>query len=160
MDIIRYKQNNKNRIRSIIAQSFLLISITITLLAIENYSKIILAVALILSSLCLFFIIKGLLNRDTIVINSIGIYSKVNGMGLIKWSFIDGFEIKKIINSTGIIVKINDQEGLLDEMNFVSKILMKSNIKKLGSPVILPESEFNESLEIVIVKLIAYKKSL
>lgn len=135
----------------------MVISISIALVVLENYSKILLSAALILIAQGAFFIIKGLLNSDTVIINTEGIYSNVNKMGLIKWSFIEGFEIKKLKNTSGIVVKINDQEGLLREMNPVSKVLMSSNIKRLGSPVILPESEMDKPLEIVLTELTAYK---
>ncbi len=157
MEVIRYKRKNRSRIFSLIIHFVIVISISIALLILENYSKILLAAGLILMAQAIFFIIKGLLNRYTVIINNEGIYTNVNKMGIINWSFIEGFEIKKLKNISGIVVKINDNEGLLREMNPVSKALMSSNIKRLGSPVILPESEMDKPLEIVLAELNAYK---
>ena len=104
-----------------------------------------------------YFIIKGVINRDTVIINTEGIYSNVNKMGLIKWSYIEGFEIIKLKNTSGIAVKINDPEKLLSEMNAISKALMSSNVKTLGIPVVLPEQEMDKPLEIVLAELTSYK---
>ena len=116
-----------------------------------------LAVTLILMTQGVYFIIKGVINRDTVIINTEGIYSNVNKMGLIKWSYIEGFEIIKLKNTSGIAVKINDPEKLLNEMNAISKALMSSNIKILGIPVVLPEQEMDKPLEIVLAELTSYK---
>lgn len=116
-----------------------------------------LAVTLILMTQGVYFIIKGVLNRDTVIINMEGIYSNVNKMGLIKWSYIEGFEIIKLKNTSGIAVKINDPEKLLNEMNAISKALMSSNIKILGIPVVLPEQEMDKPLEIVLAEFTSYK---
>ena len=116
-----------------------------------------LAVTLILMTQGVYFIIKGVINRDTVIINMEGIYSNVNKMGLIKWSYIEGFEIIKLKNTSGIAVKINDPEKLLNEMNAISKALMSSNIKILGIPVVLPEQEMDKPLEIVLAELTSYK---
>lgn len=108
-----------------------------------------------------FYSLKRIIsNAETVVVNEKGISSRVNKMGLVKWEYIKAFEIKDAINSKVLVVYINDHEKLLSEMNRVSKILMKTNIKRLGSPVIIPESEFNDSLYEVKKRIEEYKNSL
>lgn len=135
----------------------MVVSCSILLVVIENYSNMFLAVTLILMTQGVYFIIKGILKRDSVIINTEGIYSNVNKMGLIKWSYIEGFEIIKLKNTSGIAVKINDHEKLLSEMSAISKALMSSNIKTLGCPVVLPEQEMDKPLEIVLAELTSYK---
>ena len=84
----------------------------------------------------------------------------MNGIGLIAWKYIEGFEIKKGINATFLVIKVSDTEELLSSVNRVSRILMKSNIKRLGSPVAIPQSEFHEPLQLVKEVIEAYKSSL
>lgn len=96
--------------------------------------------------------------NSPIEVNSEGIKNNTNGMGLIKWEFINGFEIKKGINGNFLVANIVNQEKLLREVNSVSRFLMKTNIKPLGSPVVISEETFNEPLESVLCKIKAFQK--
>ena len=101
---------------------------------------------------------RTLMNKDTVIVDQFGIRSRVNGMGLVKWSFIEDFEIIKMRNSMGILFHINDHEALLNEMNPMSRGMMKTNIKKLGSPVIIPQQELHKLLEDVLLEWRDYKE--
>lgn len=160
MTEIRYKKNNKNKVKVIIISSIILMlsaSILFLVVPISQFIKIILYLTLILSVFRLF---SALNNITTILINEKGIQSRINGPNFVDWKYIDGFEINTGPNARFIAVLINDHEGLLNQMNSISKRLMSSNIKRLGSPILIPEAEVNKSLEEVITELESFKNSL
>jgi hypothetical protein len=113
---------------------------------------------LLIGSFVLLF--KALSNKNTVVVNKEVIFNHTNGMGLTKWKFITGFEISNIRNAQILIIKINDFEELLSQKNGISRKLMKSNINKLGSPVLIMGSEFDQELTLVKDKLEKYRDSL
>ena len=156
-----FKKSAKNRAKDILLSIVLIITSSLMLVkAYNDDSKI----GLIIFSLLLFggavLLFKALINKTTVVVTKEGIHNNTNGMGLVQWKYIAGFEISKIRNTEVLIVKINDYEDFLSKMNSISRNLMKSNIKKLGSPVAIMENEFDEALSAVKTKLEDYKDSL
>ncbi len=113
-----------------------------------------------LSAFGIYLLYKNTINSSTIKVTFEEIYSNVNRMDLIKLEYIDDFEIKNDVNTHVLVIEINNQKKFLDSVNKISKAIMLSNIKKLGSPVIIPVPEFNEALEIVIEKIKNYKNCL
>ncbi len=161
MDDIRFKKNKKYKRKEMIKGGFVLIlSVAMLIYGVHSNSLINIIVFTGILVLGLYLIYNSFKNNDTVIINEKGISSSTNGMGLINWKYIEDFEIKKAFNTNVLVVKVNDLEKLLSEMSKVSKQLMKSNIKKLGSPVIIPESEFNEPLDKVKDRIEKYKNSL
>ncbi|MBC8756539.1 hypothetical protein H2O64_17840 [Kordia sp. YSTF-M3] len=110
----------------------------------------------------LFFIVGSFIfysftaNKPTVIVNDEGIRSTTNGMGIIAWKYITGFEIKKGINFKAIVITINDEDDFFKDKSNLAKGLMKTNIKRFGSPVIIPESEFNVSMLEAIEMIEAY----
>lgn len=93
-----------------------------------------------------FIFYSFITNKPTVIVNEEGIKNGANGMGSIAWKYITGFEIKKGINFIAIVIKINDEEDFFKDKSKLAKGLMKTNVKRFGSPVIIPESEFNVPL--------------
>ena len=161
MEDILFKKNEKKRKKSIVLSIITTIfNIYIIISFISDKSFLLAAVFLILLILSVKLVTDNLLNKPTVIADREGLRIKTNGTGLVEWKYIDGFEIKRGVNTNFVVVQINDMEQFLDEKNGVIKALMRSNIKVLGSPVAIPESELNEPLELVIEKLISYKKSI
>lgn len=161
MEDIRFKKNKKNRKKEIIKAGLTaILSIVMLVFGIYNNSRFTIIVFAGLFILGFYLIYNSIKNKDTVIINEKGISSNTNGMGLIRWEYIEDFEIQNAVNAKIFVVKINDFEKLLFEMNKISRQLMKSNIKKLGSPVIIPASEFNESLNNVKMRIEKYRNSL
>ena len=92
--------------------------------------------------------------------NNEGIYSKVNGMGKIKWVFIDSFNISDTAKLSFLVAEINNIDEALQNKNTISKLLMKSNIKKLGSPIVFPSLLFQKPLEEVIEEINEFRNNL
>lgn len=161
MDDIRFKKNNKRYGRSRILSVFSsLLAIVTILLGILIKSTPATIFGVIYLGFGIYLIVRSYSKKDTVIVNKEGIYTYVNGAGLIPWEFIEGFKIKKAVNNTCLVIKVNDVEKLLSTKNKVSQKLMKSNIKCLGSPVVIPYSEFYESLILVQDKLEEYRGSL
>ena len=158
MEELRFQKNQKSKKREVIKASLIILFAIIILVVQTNQITIVISTIFVI--LGLYFIYSSLRNKDTVIISEKGILSSVNGMSLIKWEHIKDFEIKNAVNAKVLVVNISDTNRLLNEMNKVSKQLMRTNIKKLGSPVIIPESEFNNSLEEVKNKIENYKNSL
>ena len=161
MEDIRFKKNKKHIKREIIKGVLsIVLSLCMLIFVIKSNEIISIVIFIALIILGIYLIYNSLKNKDTVIVNEKGVFSRTNGMNLIKWEYIENFEIKKALNAKVLVININDTDKLLNEMNKVSKQLMTSNIKKLGSPVIIPESEFDESLNIVKERIENYKNSL
>jgi hypothetical protein len=117
---------------------------------------------IIIATLVLNFklLIDNVRNVSSVKVNQEGIFTRVNGIGLIKWEFIEGIEIKKLKNSMGIIFKIGQPEKLFKEKNFITVFLMKTNLKALESPVIIPKEEFDVPIETALEKIENYRNTL
>ena len=77
---------------------------------------------------------------------------------MIEWKFIEGFTIKNSYNKFGfLVVEINDFNEALKGKNFFTRIIMKSNIKQLGSPVVFHHKIFNKFMEEVIEEINLFK---
>lgn len=161
MDDLRFTKNKK----SIQRAKALAIAIVILALVMLGLGTMIISSSMILSFLILlgfgiYLMIQNFGANDTVVVNQHGINSRVNAMGRIDWEHIEGFEIRKAVNTMVLVIKINDPEKLLSTKNKASKALMRSNIKRLGSPVVIPEPEFHEPLNVVKEKMENYRQGL
>lgn len=161
MDEIRFKRNPKSIIKgrflSIVGTSLALLMVILGLM-----SRLMPIVIFFIGFLGLgiYFIRQSYRETDTVIVNQKGISSRVNGMGLIPWRFIEGLEIKEAVNAKVLVVEINNTEKLLRTVNAVSRRMMASNIKKLKSPVVIPQAEFHEPLEKAKEKIEEYRKGL
>jgi hypothetical protein len=161
MDSISYKKNKKAKNKELIL-SGIAIAMSLFMIKYSDQNNMILFIAMFLGlpGFALYVIYNSLLDNATVTVNQFGISSNTNLMGLVKWEYIVDFEIEKAVNSKVLVVNINDIESFLSEKNIISTQLMKSNIKRLGSPVIIPESEFNYSLDVVKREIEDYKNSI
>lgn len=114
----------------------------------------------LLLSLGVFLFLKSYQKRVTVTVNEQGLISDVNGMGLIPWDHIEGFEIVDGVNVRCLVVKVKNEKQLLESVGGISKKLMSSNINRMGSPVVIPESQFDDNLAGVRNEMEAYKDSL
>ena len=117
-------------------------------------------VFLVLTAACSVSLISIILNKPTVIIDANGIRNNTNMMGLVKWEYIDDLEIKTVMYRQLLVIKLNNQEVFLKSKNLFSRTLMKTNINSIGSPVAIGAFEFDEPLEIVLEKIIAYRNNL
>lgn len=150
MDSIKYYKHRKSNYRLIV---FSIISMFLWIYLFFSERTEIKIVSLVFIALSIYLITKSLLNKSTVSVDEYGVRTRVNGIGLVPWNYIEGFEIKKLYNSTGITVLMNDQDAFIETKKKVTQLLMRTNIKKLDSPVVIPKQEFNKSLEDVLLEL-------
>lgn len=103
--------------------------------------------------IALLLIIHVLSNKVTVTVDEKGVKNKTNFMGLIEWKSISHFELKKAMGRKFIVIHLNDVDAFLKSKRKVSRTLMKSNIKKLGSPAVISEFEFDKDLDLVVEEL-------
>ena len=152
-----YKKSNRNIIKEIILL-IMIISLSIfMIITFEGSTTVFLFLPLILISL--FFLIATAINRNkpTVIVDSNGIKSKVNGMGIVEWKFVQEIKIVKGIRTTFLVVKINEVDDFLKNKSKISQKLMKSNIGRLGSPCVIPETQFEKPLVNVVNEIKRYQ---
>lgn len=160
MNQLKFYKPKSQRIKSGVIFGILLIASTLMFVQrIIEESYFSACVFLVSSAACSFSLTSIILNKPTVIIDSNGIRNNTNMMGLIKWEYINDFEIKTEIYRQLLVIKLNNQEAFLKSKNLFSRTLMKTNITNLGSPAVIGELEFNEPLEIVLDKIIAFRKS-
>lgn len=158
MEELIFKRNRKSKHAGL---AISLLAIFVALLAFFMLENNYLMYFIIIATLVLNFklLIDNIRNVSIVKVNQKGIFTRVNGIGLIKWEFIEDIEIKKLKNSMGIVFKIGQPEKLFKEKNFITVFLMKTNLKALGSPVIIPKEEFHVPLETALEKIENYRNS-
>ena len=160
MTQIIFRKNNIQKTNTILLSLITVIILCgLILYGIKDSSLLLIISSSLFLVIAIYQLFKAIINAPTVIINEDGINSKVNGMGLIRWDLIERFEIKKPAKTPMLVIIINDEKKLFEGINKLSTLIMKSNIKKLGSPVVIPESEFNEPLEIVIDKIEVFRNS-
>jgi hypothetical protein len=161
MQIETFYKSRKNKITEIFIGLFLVaIPLKLALTQYKNkaYFPVIFFVILIVFGLLLF--LRNMRSKKTLLLNEQGIICRTNAIGLVEWKFIEGLEIVKASQSRILVFKITNTEELLSQKNKAVALLMRSNIKPLGSPVVIAENEFNQSLEEVIIAIEAFRKNL
>ncbi|WP_298515822.1 STM3941 family protein [uncultured Kordia sp.] len=98
-------------------------------------------------------------NKPSVIVSEEGILCSVNGVGMISWEFVDGFTIKSGFNFEALVIVLKDQEVFFRDKNSMVKNLMKSNVRRFGSPAIIPETEFHVSLQNAMGMIENYRNS-
>lgn len=161
MNDLRFKKSKKRKIKNqIVSLIIALLSITMVMFGILSKSNSILFVFLGLFIIEIYLIIKSVHTVDSIIVNINGISTRINGMGLIEWKYIEDFEIKNGINTMVLLVKINNTEKLLRAVSKESRKSMLKNIRKFGSPVVIPQTELHDSINHVKRRLLSYRNTL
>lgn len=161
MDSIIYKRNTKNNKRDImISAAVMLCSSLAIVYEINNYSYVLATIFAGVFAFALFTIIYSIEVTNGVIVNEKGISTTTNLMGRVKWEHIKRFEVKDALNAEVLVIKIKDEDKLFKEMNIISRVLMKTNIKSLGSPVVIPASEFDEPLHVVMDRMERYMSTL
>lgn len=157
---IFYKSAKNKIIELIISIVLIALPLKLALTQYKNkaYFPVIFFVILIVFGLLLF--LRNMRSKKTLILNEQGIVCRTNAIGLVEWKFIEGLEIVKASQSRILVFKITNTEELLSQKNKAVGLLMRSNIKPLGSPVVIAENEFNQSLDDVILKIEAFRKNL
>lgn len=161
MQIETFYKSRKNKIIEIFIGLFLVaipLKLAMTQYKNKAYFPVIFFVILIVFGLLLF--LRNLRSKRTLILNDQGISCRTNAIGLVEWKFIEGLEIVKASQSRILVFKIKNTEELLSQKNKAIALLMRSNIKPLGSPVVIAENEFDQSLEEVIIAIEAFRKNL
>lgn len=161
MEEVRFKKNKKSKVTGIVISIVIIFfASAMSILCMQSQYNLSLIIFIVFLVYGFYLLIKLLINADTVTVNTNGILSQVNGRGSIEWKFIEGLEISKAIHSKVLVVKVKDLDNLFKTVNKVSKKLMKTNIKRYGNPVVIPQSEFNEPLENVKERIENYKNRL
>jgi hypothetical protein len=161
MSTIEFKKQKKDRFRSLL---FSLISIIIFSSLISDVIqkgqsiKILIFIGMIVLTGVMLF--KAVTNKSSVIVGSEGIRNNTNGIGLIRWEYIAEMEIKNISNDQALVINVTDSEKLLAEKNPLTRMLLKFNMKRLGSPVVISQREFNKPLPEVIEEIRKFKASL
>ncbi len=157
---IFYKSAKNKIIELIISIVLIALPLKLALTQYKNkaYFPVIFFVILIVFGLLLF--LRNLRSKKTLLLNEQGIICRTNAIGLVEWKYIEGVEIVKASQSRILVFKITNTEELLSQKNKAVALLMRSNIKPLGSPVVIAENEFKQSLDDVILKIEAFRKNL
>lgn len=159
-ELIFYK-SKRQRLKSGITFSVLLLTfIYVMLFFYEKEEFFYLLIFFILTVISAYSLTSVVFNKPTVIVDEKGIRNNTNMMGLIKWSFIIDFEIKTIMKRELFVIKLNNKDGFLNEKNFFSKSLMKTNVNKLESPAVIGEFEFDAPLEVVLEKIKIFRESL
>lgn len=156
---IFYKSAKNKIIELIISIVLIALPLKLALTQYKNkaYFPVIFFVILIVFGLLLF--LRNMRSKKTLLLNEQGIICRTNAIGLVEWKFIEGLEIVKASQSRILVFKITNPEELLSQKNKAVALLMRSNIKPLGSPVVIAENEFNQSLDEVVLKIEDFRKN-
>lgn len=161
MNTLKFKKNKKSKTKGIFMSSFVIVlSLVVLFFGLVGLSPVIMIIYCGFLFLGVYLLTKALSNKETVVVDTDGIVTKVNGAGLIHWKFIKGFELKKIGRINFLVVLLKDDKGYLETVSQVKRSIMKTNIKRLGSPIAIPQSEFHLPLEEVKENLEAFKQQL
>ncbi len=161
MNIQTFHKSQKNKIAEILIGLFLvLVPIKLALMQYKNKAYFPVVIFVVLSVLGLLLLVRNLRSKKTLILNEEGIICRTNAIGLIEWKYIDGVKILKASQSNMLVFNLNNTEEFLSKKNKVVSLLMRSNIKPLGSPVAIAENEFDQSLNEVVLKIEAFRKNL
>lgn len=156
-----FYKSHKNKIIEIFIGLFLVaipLKLAMTQYKNKAYFPVIFFVILIAFGLLLF--LRNLRSKKTLILNDKGIICRTNAIGLVEWKFIENLEIVKASQSRILVFKIANADELLSQKNKAVALIMRSNVKPLGSPVVIAENEFNQSLEEVIIAIETFRKNL
>lgn len=152
MSSIAYHKNpNQSRKEKAAIILLFFLSTIALILWYDNLSVVVASIGTLLISL--YFAKNTFGSKPTVLVDHEGIKTRVNSIGLVAWKHIKGFEKENGVNSEFIMVLIDNIDELLAEKSIVVAALMKSNVKKMGSPVVIPKQEFGKPLDEVLCVL-------
>ncbi len=162
MEVLKYykseTQKKRDRVASLITLTF---SGLIIYSSVQKEIKWIVLFFSIIFLIGVFQFVHSFINKPSLTIDEKGILSKANNAKYIEWKYIQGFMINNTNNRfVFLAVELNDDKRALKNKNSISKLLMKSNIKRLGSPVVFPSLLFQKPLAEVIEEIKTFKLEL
>jgi hypothetical protein len=161
MNVHIFHKSQKKKITEILIGLFLVLApLKLALMQYKNKAYFPVVIFVILSVFGLLLLLRNLRSKKTLILNEQGIICRTNAIGLVEWKYIDGVEISKASQSKMLVFNMKNTEEFLSKKNKVVSLLMRSNIKTLGSPVVIAENEFDQSLDEVVLKIEAFRKNL
>jgi hypothetical protein len=161
MNVHTFHKSQKKKIAEILIGIFLVLApLKLALMQYKNKAYFPVVIFVILSVFGLLLLVRNLRSKKTLILNEQGIICRTNAIGLVEWKYIDGVQISKASQSNMLVFNIKNTEEFLSKKNKVVSLLMRSNIKPLGSPVVIAENEFDQSLDEVVLKIEAFRKNL
>lgn len=161
MNVHTFHKSQKKKIAEILIGLFLVLApLKLALMQYKNKAYFPVVIFGILCVFGLLLLVRNLRSKKTLILNEQGIICRTNAIGLVEWKYIDGFQILKASQSNMLVFKMKNIEEFLSKKNKVVSLLMRSNIKPLGSPVVIAENEFDQSLDEVVLKIEAFRKNL
>ncbi|MEZ4685601.1 MAG: STM3941 family protein [Bacteroidia bacterium] len=90
--------------------------------------------------------------KVSVRLNAKGIFIRANGIGLIPWKEVTGFMLMKGGEMKVIAVEVSGPEELIASRGRLTRSIMRSNMQA-GSPVLIPDSEFNIPIEEALAQI-------
>lgn len=161
MNVHTFHKSQKKKIAEILIGLFLVLApLKLALMQYKNKAYFPVVIFVILSVFGLLLLVRNLRSKKTLILNEQGIICRTNAIGLVEWKYIDGVQILKASQSNMLVFNMKNTEEFLSKKNKVVSLLLRSNIKPLGSPVVIAENEFDQSLDEVVLKIEAFRKNL
>ena len=161
MNVHTFHKSQKKKIAEILIGLFLVLApLKLALMQYKNKAYFPVVIFVILSVFGLLLLVRNLRSKKTLILNEQGIICRTNAIGMVEWKYIDGVQILKASQSNMLVFNMKNTEEFLSKKNKVVSLLMRSNIKPLGSPVVIAENEFDQSLDEVVLKIEAFRKNL
>jgi hypothetical protein len=161
MNVHTFHKSQKKKIAEILIGLFLVLApLKLALMQYKNKAYFPVVIFVILSVFGLLLLVRNLRSKKTLILNEQGIICRTNAIGMVEWKYIDGVQILKASQSNMLVFNMKNTEEFLSKKNKVVSLLLRSNIKPLGSPVVIAENEFDQSLDEVVLKIEAFRKNL
>jgi hypothetical protein len=161
MNVHTFHKSQKKKIAEILIGLFLVLApLKLALMQYKNKAYFPVVIFVILSVFGLLLLVRNLRSKKTLILNEQGIICRTNAIGLVEWKYIEGVQISKASQSKMLVFNMKNTDEFLSKKNKVVSLLMRSNIKPLGSPVVIAENEFDQSLDEVVLKIEAFRKNL
>lgn len=161
MNTFIFYKSAKNRLTELVIAVVLTVlplKLALTQYKNKSYFPVIFFTTLLIFGLLL--LLRNLRSKKTLTLNEQGIVCRTNAIGLVEWKYIEDIVIVKASHSNVLVFKVNNTEELLNKKNKAIALLMRSNIKPLGSPVVIAENEFDQPLEEVVVKIKEFQEQI
>ena len=109
---------------------------------------------------CIFIFFDLLTSKPALTINSDGIInnSHVGAGYLIRWKNIKSLRINSTKNQRMIEIDLKDNEEVFQQVNFLSRRLMKANGRFMGTPTFIPAVMIKMNLDDVLSIIQEQKK--
>lgn len=97
--------------------------------------------------------------KPTLTIHKDGVdeYAAISGCGFIGWDNIKNVEIRKGVNTIYLCIDLIDEDTVLNSVNFIKRMFMKNNKKRLGTICVIPSVLLHEELDDIVEEIKKYR---